>query len=300
MPELPDIELYVKRIAERVVGRQLVRIAVWSPFALRTYSPAVDAFSGLTVNQVSRLGKRIVLECSGEHFLMIHLMIAGRFQWSDGPEELSRPKSKDVLLSLQFDSGNLNLVERSKKKRASLHLYSSREDLFTQDRRGINIFEATESEFVKKVKEENRTLKRALTDPTKFDGIGNAYSDEILFHARLSPVKLTSSLSDLEIMRLRMACRSTLEIWRTKLLEEISGFPQPRQITAFRPDFATHGKFGQPCPECGNPIQRIVYAENETNYCARCQNEGRLLADRGLSRLLRSDWPKTLEELLGE
>jgi formamidopyrimidine-DNA glycosylase len=225
-------------------------------------------------------------------------MIAGRLQWQSPPPPEKRAWGKVLLACWRFDRGQLGLVEMSPKKRASVHLVRGEANLGSQSRGGLNVFEATPGEFRQRLTRENRTLKRALTNPAAFDGIGNAYSDEILFHARLSPVRLTSALSADEVERLRIAAIDTLAEWREKLLELVPNFPRPADITAFRPEFCVHGRFGKPCRVCGAPVQHIVYAENETNYCANCQNEGRLLADRSLSRLLKSDWPKTLEAMV--
>ena len=300
MPELPDILLYRQRLEERLVGETLNRLLIFNPFTLRSTDPSPVHFTDRPVISVSRIGKRLVLELSDEHFVVIHLMIAGRFQWQTPLPPLKPAMGKVMLAAARFGVGQLSLVEMSTKKRASIHFVRGRENLTAFCREGIDIFSASADAFREVVQRENRTLKRALTDPRKFDGIGNAYSDEILYHAQLSPVRLTQNLSDDEIERLRLAAMETLELWIGRLDQEIKGFPRPNQITAFRPDFSVHGRYGQPCRRCGLPIQRIVHAENETNYCAKCQNEGRLLADRSLSRLLKSDWPKTLEELLGD
>ena len=297
MPELPDIELYVTRIAERVVGQRIERIKFYNPFVLRSVAVKPSDIEMRMVTGVSRLGKRIVLELEEDKYVLIHLMIAGRFQWISPPPPAQKGLGKVLIASIRFEDGQLNLVESSTKKRASIHLVKGRDDLESQRRDGLNVFTATPEEFANRLQSENRTLKRMLTNPSAFDGIGNAYSDEILFAAKLSPVKLTQSLKPEEVERLHNAAIKTFNYWRNRLLELYPNFPKPGDITAFRPDFATHGKFKQPCPVCKSLIQHIVYAENETNYCAKCQNEGRLLADRALSRLLKSDWPKTLEDL---
>lgn len=297
MPELPDIELYVTRLAERIVGERIERIRFFNPFVLRSVVVPPSEIEMRMVTGVSRLGKRIVIELEEEKFIVIHLMIAGRFQWMIPDPTMKRPLGKVMIASIRFENGQLNLTEASTKKRASIYLIKGREGLEAHRRDGLNVFEATPLAFATRLQCENRTLKRMLTDPSMFDGIGNAYSDEILFAAKLSPVRLTRALKPEEVVRLHEAAKDTLDFWRRRLLELYVGFPKPSDITAFRKDFATHGKFKQPCPVCGSPIQHIVYAENETNYCAKCQNEGRLLADRSLSRLLKSDWPKTLEEL---
>ena len=297
MPELPDIELYVIRLAERIVGQRLDKIRFYNPFVLRSVGVPLFDLQGKSVTAVSRLGKRIIIELEDGRFIVIHLMIAGRFQWTSPAPPLRKSMGKVLIASIIFENGQLDLTEMSTKKRASIHLLNSRIDLEEHRRDGLNVFTATAAEFQVRLQSENRTLKRMLTNPNAFDGIGNAYSDEILFAAKLSPVRLTKALNPEEISRLHQATRDTLDNWRKNLLDTYVGFPKPSDITAFRKDFATHGKFKQPCPVCGSPIQRIVYAENETNYCARCQNEGRLLADRSLSRLLKDDWPKTLEDM---
>ncbi|MEZ0324620.1 MAG: Fpg/Nei family DNA glycosylase [Fimbriimonas sp.] len=299
MPELPDVELYVTRLRERLVGARLLKASFYSPFVLRSFAVKPSEVEGLAVTGVSRLGKRIVLELEDEHFIVIHLMIAGRLQWQSPLPEQKKALGKMLLASFRFEEGQLGLFEISSKKRASIHLVRGREGLTEHRRAGIDVFGASSDQIKERLLAQNRTLKRALTDPNAFDGIGNAYSDEILFWARLSPVRRTGSLTDEEIERLHGAAKDTLRDWKAKLEEKYPGFPKPTEITAFRPEFATHGKYNQPCPVCGQPIQRIVYAENETNYCAKCQNEGRLLADRSLSRLLKDDWPKTLEEMIG-
>lgn len=298
MPELPDIELYLTRLRERIVGEPLEKLRFYNAFVLRSVgvSPA-DLECRLAVD-VFRLGKRIVIEFQQERFLVIHLMVAGRLQWiSPAPAE-SHARGKVLIASARFANGQLNLVELSTKKRASIYLVKGREGLDEHRRAGLNVFEATPEQFAERLQSKNRTLKRMLTDPNSFDGIGNAYSDEILFAARLSPVRLTQALKPEEVERLHNAAKETLSYWTQRLQEIFFAFPNPKDITAFRPDFATHGQFNKPCPVCGAPIQHIVYAENETNYCAKCQNEGRLLADRSLSRLLKDDWPSTLEEML--
>jgi formamidopyrimidine-DNA glycosylase len=299
MPELPDVELYITRLRERTVGSRLDAISIFSPFVLRSVSPKPSEIVNRTVLQVSRMGKRIVFELSDAAFVVIHLMIAGRFQWQSPAPPLTRPVGKVQLASLRFEQGVLTLIESGSKKRASIHLVAGTEGLEAFRRDGLDVLTASESAFAGRLTAANRTLKRALTDPATFDGIGNAYSDEILFHARLSPMRLTQSLQPPEVAQLHQAAVDCLTHWRERLQELVPGFPKPNQVTAFRPDFAVHGRFGKPCSICGMPVQRIVYAENEANYCAECQNEGRLLADRSLSRLLKADWPKTLEEMLG-
>lgn len=298
MPELPDVELYRVRLAERLVGQRLEKVAVFSPFVVRSFATPAKEFEGLRVEGVERLGKRLVLGFEEDRFIVIHLMIAGRLLWQSPAPPVTKALGKVHLIALRFENGQLTLTESSSKKRAAVYFVTGREGLTEHRRAGVSVFDLSLEAFAQRVKT-SRTLKRILTDPATFDGIGNAFSDEILFHARLSPVRLGSALSGEEIERLYVAARETLATWTEKLQREIKGFPKPAQVTAFRPDFAVHGRFDQPCPVCGKPVQHIVYAENETNYCAQCQNEGRLLADRSLSRLLKDDWPKTLEEMLG-
>jgi len=301
MPELPDIELYLARLRERIVGEQLEKVRFYNPFVLRTVAVAASEVEGRIVTGVSRLGKRIVVEFEDHSpavFILVHLMIAGRLQWQSPPPPEKRAFGKVLIASFRFAPGQLNLVESSTKKRAAVYLIRGREGLDEHRREGLDVFAASPEEFAERIRSQNRTLKRILTDPHCFDGIGNAYSDEILFAAKLSPVRLTRALDDAEIARLHEAARDTLGYWRARLLELYPEFPRPNGVTAFRPDFAVHGRFNHPCRVCGAPVQHIVYAENETNYCANCQNEGRLLADRSLSRLLKSDWPSTMEEML--
>ncbi|CAN5410162.1 Fpg/Nei family DNA glycosylase [soil metagenome] len=300
MPELPDIQLYLHALAPRVIGRTIERIGIVSPFVLRTFDPPIEAAEGAVVIGLSRIGKRIVFELDrDELFIIVHLMIAGRFRWDD--KTGAKAPGKIALASFLFPSGTLHLVESSPKKRASIHVFRGRPALAGVDPGGLDLFAIDVQAFARQLRRENHTLKRSLTDPRTFDGIGNAYSDEILHAARLSPVKLTGRLTDGDIERLFFAARETLATWIDKLKAEFAGkFPGPGSVTAFRPDFAVHGKFGQPCPVCGTTVQRIRYADNETNYCPRCQTEGKLLADRSLSRLLKSDWPKSIDELESE
>ena len=293
MPELPDVEIYVKALRARIVGRRLARIRFNSPFLLRSVTPAPPEAEGRVVEGVRRLGKRVVLALEGEIFLSIHLMIAGRLHWKPKDAKLA---GKIALAAFDFDNGTLTLTEAGSKKRASLHIVRGERDLAALARGGIEPLDATPSTFAESLVRENRTLKRALTDPSIFSGIGNAYSDEILHAARLSPGQLTRNLDAGEIARLHAATRETLISWRDRLAAEAGdGFPE--KVTAFREGMAVHGRFRKPCPACGSPVQRIVYAGNEANYCARCQTDGRLLADRAMSRLLGKDWPRTLEEL---
>lgn len=294
MPELPDITVYVEALTRRLVGQPLDEVRLNTPFLLRTVEPPLGDVIGQTVRGVERLGKRIVLELDGELFMVIHLMIAGRLHWK---ERGSKGKGRVSLAAFEFPNGTLTLTEAGTKRRASLSLFRGRAALADVDRGGLEVFEATVEQFAERLRRENHTLKRSLTDPRLFSGIGNAYSDELLHRARMSPVKLTSRLSDEEIARLFVATRETLTEWTDRMRAEVGdGFPE--NVTAFRPEMAVHGRYGQPCPDCGSPVQRIRYADNETNYCARCQTDGKLLADRGLSRLLKQDWPRSLDEIL--
>ncbi len=297
MPELPDVTLYVEALAQRVVGQPLVRYAILNPFVLRTFEPPLDAAVGATVSGVERLGKRIILAFDNDLFLVIHLMIAGRFRWYAVGARKKVP-AKLALAELEFPSGTLVFTEAGSKRRASLHVVRGRAALREFERGGLEVLDSTREQFAERLARENHTLKRSLTDPRLFSGIGNAYSDEILHRARLSPLKLTSRLTAEEVARLHDATRETLVGWTERLRADANGgFPE--KVTAFHGAMAVHGRYKLPCPECGTPVQRIRYRANETNYCARCQTEGRLLADRGLSRLLREDWPRTLEELEG-
>jgi formamidopyrimidine-DNA glycosylase len=293
MPELPDILLYLHALTPRVVGHRVERVRLASPFLLRSISPPLSELEGKTVVALHRLGKRIVFELEGELFLVLHLMIAGRLRWK---EPGTRIPGKVGLLAMDFDNGTLILTEAGTKRQASLFLVSGRADLHNHDPGGINVLEIDLDTFARALREDNHTLKRALTDPHLFSGIGNAYSDEILHAARLSPFKQTGSLSDDEVRQLYEATRSTLTKWIERLRQE-AGDAFPEKVTAFREGMAVHGRYGEPCPDCGGPVQRIVYAANEANYCPNCQTGGRLLADRALSRLLREDWPRTLDEL---
>jgi formamidopyrimidine-DNA glycosylase len=297
MPELPDILLYLHALEPRVVGKTVRKVRVVSPFLLRTFEPPVEEVEGKQIEKLSRIGKRIVFDFPDELRLVVHLMIAGRFRWSDKPG--TKPPAKIGLASFEFDQGTLLLVEPSPQQRAAMYVLRGKDaSAFPV---GLNMLETDLKTFAAQLRSENHTLKRSLTDPRQFDGIGNAYSDEILHAARLSPVKLTSRLSDEEIARLYDSIRATLTTWTDRLQKEFARkFPGPGDVTAFRPDFAVHGKFGQPCPLCGTLVQRIRYAENETNYCPRCQTEGKVLADRSLSRLLKDDWPRTIEQLESE
>ena len=293
MPELPDILLYLHALGPRIVGQCVTGVRLASPFLLRSVDPPLSSVEGRTVVALHRLGKRIVIELEGDLFLVLHLMIAGRLRWK---EPGTRVPGKVGLLALDFSHGALILTEAGAKRQASLHVVSGRAALEQHDPGGIDVLAADLWTFVRALRFGNHTLKRALTDPHVFSGIGNAYSDEILHAARLSPFKQTGSLSDAELGRLYEAVRATLTRWISRLQDE-AGDAFPEKVTAFRPAMAVHGRYGQPCPDCGSPIQRIVYAANEANYCATCQTGGRLLADRALSRLLREDWPRTLEDL---
>jgi formamidopyrimidine-DNA glycosylase len=293
VPELPDIVVYIEALERRVLGEPVTGVRVASPAVLRTYDPPYDAIVGKTVLGLRRVGKRIVLELEDDLFLVIHLMIAGRLQWK--PPATAIPK-KVGLAAIDFDEGTLILTEQGSKRRAGIWVLRGADSVADEDRGGIEPLEADAAGFAAALRRENRTLKRALTDPRIFSGIGNSYSDEILWAARLSPATRTGQLTDEEVERLRQAVHEQLNKW-TDLLRQQVGEGWPAKVTAFRPDMAVHGKFNQPCPRCGSRVQRIAYADNETNYCATCQTNGRLLADRSLSRLLKDDWPRTLEEL---
>ena len=292
MPELPDVTVYVEHLTRRTVGHALERVRLASPFVLRTADPPIAAAHGKRVLGVSRLGKRIVFALEGDLHLVIHLMIAGRFRWKAAGAGVP---GKVGLAAFDFDDGTLILTEASSKKRASIHLVRGAAGLDALDPGGLEVMDAKLSAFAARLRSENHTLKRALTDPHLFSGIGNAYSDEILHHAKMSPVRLTSKLGDDEIARLFASIREVLGTWTERLRERAGEFPE--NVTAFQPDMAVHGKYGKPCPRCGTPVQRIRYADNEMNYCPTCQTEGKLLADRSLSRLMRGDWPKTLDDL---
>ncbi|MGC2241691.1 MAG: DNA-formamidopyrimidine glycosylase family protein [Acidimicrobiia bacterium] len=293
MPELPDITVYIEALERRVLGETLRGVRVASPSVLRTYDPPFDAAAGSAVKAIHRVGKRIVFEFEAGTFMVIHLMVAGRLRWETPGKAI--PK-KVGLAALDFDPGSLILTEQGTKKRAGIWVVGSWDEVARLDRGGVEPLEIDGAEFGKALKGENRTLKRALTDPRIFSGIGNAYSDEILWRAKLSPVKRTGQLSDDEVRKLHDAVVGSLTEW-TGLLRDEVGEGWPSKVTAFRDDMAVHGKYGIPCPRCGSKVQRIVHASNETNYCATCQTNGKLLADRSLSRLLKDDWPKTLEEL---
>jgi formamidopyrimidine-DNA glycosylase len=293
MPELPDVTLYLERLQPRIVGRELRRIRLASPFLLRTAVPPIGLAEGRTVLGLRRIGKRIVLALEEELFLVLHLMIAGRLRWLG---EGAKAPARITLARFEFESGTLALTEAGTKRRASLHLLRGEEALAAMDPGGIDVLAATFGEFHERLVQANHTLKRVLTDPTLFSGIGNAYSDEILHRAKLSPLALSRQLDAEETVRLYDATRAVLQEWIGRLRAE-AGDAFPEKVTAFREGMAVHGRHGKPCPVCGAPIQRIVYAENETNYCARCQTGGRILADRALSRLLKKSWPRSIDEL---
>lgn len=294
MPELPDVTIYVEAIARRTIGQPLAGLRVASPFVLRTVEPPVSAAEGKSVVAVRRLGKRIAIELDEKLFLVVHLMIAGRFRWL---APVAKLPGKLALAAFDFPTGSLVLTEAGSQRRASLHLLRGEEALLATDRGGLEILDATLGQFAGRVVAENHTIKRALTDPRLFSGVGNAYSDEILHRARLSPVKLTRRLTADEVERLHDAAQATLREW-TDRLRSLAGDRFPDKVTAFRDGMAVHGRYGKPCPVCGAPVQRIRYASNETNYCARCQTDGRRLADRALSRLLKDDWPRSIDEVL--
>lgn len=295
MPELPDIEAYLAALRPRLVGQTIQRVRIRSPFLVRTFDPPVERVAGRKVAGLQRLGKRIVFELEGDLFLVLHLMIAGRLRWSDKP---GGAVSGIAQAGFDLANGTLLLTEAGTKKRASLHVVAGEAGLRQHDPGGLDPLSVALYGFTAAIRGGNRTLKRALTDPHTFSGIGNAYSDEILHAAQLSPIMLTGKLDDHQVARLHDATRTTLRTWTDRLLMEFADrFPGPGDITAFRPDFAVHGKFGQPCPICGAAVQRIRYADNETNYCPRCQTGGRILADRSLSRLLKDDWPRSIDEL---
>jgi formamidopyrimidine-DNA glycosylase len=293
MPELPDLTIYIESLEARIAGERLAGIRLSNPFILRTFDPPISSANGKLVNHVSRIGKRIVFELEDELYIIVHLMIAGRFHWK-------KPKAKIggrvCHAGFDFDSGTLLLTEAGTKKRASMHLVKGREALAQFDRGGLEVLDSSLEAFREALVRENRTLKRALTDPRLFSAIGNAYSDEILHRAKLSPLKLTRQLTHNEIAQLHHFTAIVLTEWTERLRKETgSGFPE--KVTAFHGEMAVHGRFGHPCPVCGSNVQRIVYAENECNYCARCQTGGKLLSDRSLARLLKDDWPKTIDEL---
>ena len=295
MPELPDIVAYILALEARVLGQPLEHLQIHNPFLLRSVEPSVSDLIGKRLSGIRRLGKRIVFEMEGDLYIVIHLMIAGRLQWKPSGAKQAKP-NRLTLATFIFPAGTLILTEAGSKRRASMYLVAGETGLEAHSRGGLEVLDAVFENFRDVLVSENHTLKRALTDPHLFSGIGNAYSDEILHAARLSPMKLTSRLDDAEIARLFEAAKSTLNTWAERLSHDArEKFPE--KVTAFRPEMAAHGRYRQPCPVCGAPIQRIAYAENEANYCPTCQTGGRLLADRALSRLLKQDWPRTLEEM---
>jgi formamidopyrimidine-DNA glycosylase len=293
VPELPDVVGYIEALEKRITGARLTRVRLTSPFLLRSFDPPLRAAEGLSVLGLGRLAKRIVVRLEEDLFLVLHLMIAGRLHWREAG---ARIPAKVGLAAFDFSTGTLTLTEAGSKKRAALHVVRGEEELREFDPGGLEVFEANLPAFREALTRESHTLKRALTDPRLFSGIGNAYADEILHRARLSPVKLSRQLDEEETARLFTAARDTLQDW-VAIIRQETGESFPEKVTAFRSGMAVHGRFGQPCPVCGSSVQRIVHAENETNYCAQCQTGGRLLADRALSRLLHADWPRTLEEL---
>ncbi|MGA7412884.1 MAG: DNA-formamidopyrimidine glycosylase family protein [Bryobacteraceae bacterium] len=291
MPELPDLAVYIEALEQRILGAKLKSISLASPFLLRTVQPAPGELEGHTVGQLRLVGKRIAIGLDPDYWLVLHLMIAGRLHW-----QTNYKASKKNLAAFEFSSGTLTLTEAGSKKRASLHLLRGEDQLRAIDPGGIDVLRMKLPDFQAALTRENHTLKRALTDPRLFSGIGNAYSDEILHRAKLSPVALTQKLTVVQVAQLFQAIRKTLEDWIARLRHEAAG-QFPEKVTAFRAEMAVHGRYGQPCPRCGTKVQRIRYAENETNYCPACQTGGKLLADRALSRLLREDWPRTMEQL---
>jgi formamidopyrimidine-DNA glycosylase len=293
MPELPDVTAYVEALRTRVVGHKLVRALVKSPFLLRSTTPPISATVGKTVREVQRLGKQICIGVDGDLWLVLHLMIAGRLHWKTSAPKLG---SRNILIAIEFDNGWLWLTEAGTQRRAALRVVEGEAGLDSLNAGGIEPLDASLDAFSAAIRSSNHTLKRSLTDPHIFSGIGNSYSDEILHRARLSPIAMTQKLTDGEIERLFDATRATLLEWIDRLRAELAG-EFPEKVTAFRPEMAVHGRYGLPCPRCGAKVQRIRYASNETNYCATCQTGGRLLADRALSRLLHEDWPRTLDEL---
>ena len=293
MPELPDIVVYIEALEKRILDRTLERVLIVSPFLLRTAVPPLSSTGGKRVTRLRRIGKRICIGLEDDLWLVLHLMIAGRLHWRKGKAKVAKPRG---LAAFEFDQGSLLWTEAGSQKRASLHVVQGESGLQSLDPGGIEIFDSSRTEFARVLQSANHTLKRALTDPRLFSGIGNAYSDEILFEAQLSPLALTQKLKPDEIERLYYATRANLERW-TELLRKQTGLSFPEGVTAFRPGMAVHGRYKEPCVRCGTKIQRIRYAANETNYCPTCQTGGKLLADRSLSRLLREDWPKTPEDL---
>jgi formamidopyrimidine-DNA glycosylase len=293
VPELPDVLVYLDRLAAFTLGKPVERVEMLNPFVLRTVSPPIKALEGKRVTELRRMGKRLVMGLEDDLFLVIHLMIAGRLRW----RSLAKPMGgKLVLARFHFPDGILHLTEAGTKRRAMLHVVQGEDALAQFDRGGLEVMDADLPAFAERLRSENHTLKRALTDPRLFSGIGNAYSDEVLHRARLSPMLLTQKMADAQVAALFDAVRTTLAEWSERLLREAGG-DFPEKVTAFHPAMAVHGRFGMPCPVCNAPVQRIRYADNETNYCARCQTGGRLLADRAMSRLLKEDWPRSIDDL---
>jgi formamidopyrimidine-DNA glycosylase len=293
MPELPDITVYLDALESRVIGSRLEKVRLVDMFVLRTFAPPIESLEKRDVTALRRIGKRIALGFEGDRWLVIHLMVAGRLQWAEGT---AKPTARNALAHFVFGSGTLTLTEAGTKRRASLHVVDGEAALGAHDPGGIDVLACTLEAFATALTRENHTLKRSLTDPHLFSGIGNSYSDEILHAAKLSPVTLTQKLKPPEIARLHVAACDVLRTWTERLRREAAG-GFPAKVTAFHPEMAVHGKFGKPCPVCGTAVQRIVYAENEANYCPRCQTGGKLLADRSLSRLLKGDWPRTIDEV---
>ena len=293
MPELPDITVYIEALQARVLGKSMTGVRIVNPFVLRSVEPPIQKLVGVPITGFRRMGKRIVMEFEDELFMVIHLMIAGRLRWRAAGGEVVRPAP---MARFEFPDGVLVLTEAGKKRRASIHLVEGEENLEQFNRGGLEVLTASRTDFADRLRSENHTVKRSLTDPRLFSGIGNAYSDEILHRAKLSPLLLTSKMSDEQVTQLFGAVREVLNEWTDKLRADAAG-EFPEKVTAFREGMAVHGRFGKPCPVCGAPVQRIRYADNETNYCARCQTGGRLLADRAMSRLLKQDWPRSLDEM---
>ena len=293
MPELPDITIYIEALEQRILGDPMTDARIANPFVLRTVQPPLSRIVGQRVKGIRRMGKRIVLEFDEDLFLVIHLMIAGRLRWRESNDAAVRPAP---LARFEFPKGVLFLTEAGKKRRASVHLVEGESGLAEFERGGLEVMTSSVAEFAERLRKENHTVKRSLTDPRLFSGIGNAYSDEILHQARMSPLLLTSRMTDAQIATLHTSVLEVLEKWTKALRVELGG-AFPEKVTAFREEMAVHGRFGKPCPVCGAPVQRIRYADNETNYCARCQTGGRLLADRAMSRLLKQDWPRSLDDL---
>jgi len=292
MPELPDVTVYIESLKPRILGHEIRGARAMNPFVLRTVTPPLSAIIGKRVRTISRLGKRIVIGTDDALYVVIHLMIAGRLRWREGGKKIA---GKLAQASFDFEKGTLYLTEAGSKRRASIHVVAGADALAQFDRGGLEVLDADLAEFAARLRSENHTLKRSLTDPRLFSGIGNAYSDELLHRAKMSPLQLTSRLTDEQIAQLFEATKATLIDWTDRLRADVDGFTE--KVTAFREQMAVHGRYKLPCPVCGSPVQRIRYADNETNYCARCQTAGRLLADRAMSRLLKQDWPRSIDEV---